>query len=457
MLSTIMVLNNNDTGPDSLRAAIAKASTTETDTIAFSPALSGETITLSKEITVAKSLNINTLNPVPMILKGDGHDRVFYMDGGTHKDTTIKLQDLTIENGKPAFDGSTGDCYGGGIYNNGTTLTINDCSIVDNTATAKAGAPGTKGDNAFGGGVYNRSGSLTIESSTIYGNKAQGGDGGAGNAQTGLAGGQGGSGHGGGIDSFNGTAVTLDGVFVTVNTARGGNGGTVPNAPCAVNGVNGGSGGNGRGGGIYVENTPLTIKGTSSVSSNHALGGDGQKGGNGGQGNSGSFPGATGGRGGNGGGGFGGGIYLASHATLTVSWLSILGNDATGGTGQKGGDGGLGGFPSAVGVPPGPGGHGGDGGNGGLAAGGGIYVSLTSKGTVTVGSISSNVAAVGTIGGPGFPGMGVGNLGPGKPGTVKKPVGGGIWGTKRLTVKGTTEVGNTPADDPGLVAVDPGT
>src|SRR6516165_8714141 len=58
LLSTVTVLNNHDSGPGSLRAAIAAANSG--DTIDFAPSLTGQTIKLTGgELVIAKSLNID--------------------------------------------------------------------------------------------------------------------------------------------------------------------------------------------------------------------------------------------------------------------------------------------------------------------------------------------------------------------------------------------------------------
>ena len=58
MLSTVTVMNNHDSGPGSLRAAIAAAASG--DTIQFANSLKGQTITLTTgELDITTSLNID--------------------------------------------------------------------------------------------------------------------------------------------------------------------------------------------------------------------------------------------------------------------------------------------------------------------------------------------------------------------------------------------------------------
>src|SRR5580704_10965446 len=57
LLSTIVVSNPNDSGPGSLRSAVADA--TNGDSIVFSNRLAGRTITLQSEIEVTNNISIS--------------------------------------------------------------------------------------------------------------------------------------------------------------------------------------------------------------------------------------------------------------------------------------------------------------------------------------------------------------------------------------------------------------
>jgi hypothetical protein len=92
--STLTVLNNQDSGPGSLRAEIAAASSG--DTIQFGSSLKGQTITLtSGELAVTQSLNIQGLGTSKLSISGNGASRVFDVSGGA----TVTIAGLTITNG----------------------------------------------------------------------------------------------------------------------------------------------------------------------------------------------------------------------------------------------------------------------------------------------------------------------------------------------------------------------
>jgi hypothetical protein len=119
-----------------------------------------------------------------------------------------------------ATAGTTKDAYGGGIYVQGGSLTINSSVIQNNTATGGAGEGDAYGGLAYGGGVClvitgNTSTQLSLTNSTVAGNIAQGGSG----SVTGKGGG--GTANGGGVYSIaNRTIIT--GSTLSGNKAIGG-------------------------------------------------------------------------------------------------------------------------------------------------------------------------------------------------------------------------------------------
>ena len=126
--------------------------------------------------------------------------------------------------------------------------------------------------------------------------------------------------------------------------------------------------------------------------------------GGGGKGGAGTGVTISGAKGGTGGNATGGGLYLTGVTSATLTLYSVSGNIAWAGAGGTGGSGSGGSSP---------GGAGGAGGNGGLAQGGGIY---TSGSTVTDNSahIIGNIAYGGTGGTGGLWGIGtrLGAMGP---------------------------------------------
>ena len=143
----ILVTNTDDSGIGSLRQALADAN--DGDTIDFG--VTG-TITLTTgELLVNKSIIITGPGSDDLIVDGNHASRVFHVAGGV----TATIGGLTITNG------SASD-WGGGIHNDQSVLTVNNCNVVGNFA------PG------WGGGIFNdswvTSATMRVTNSTISGN-----------------------------------------------------------------------------------------------------------------------------------------------------------------------------------------------------------------------------------------------------------------------------------------------
>jgi hypothetical protein len=144
------VTNLNDSGTGSLRQAILD--TPVGGTVDFQTGLSG-TITLTTgELDIAKGLTIAGPGADVITVSGNHAFRVVNNFG-----ISVAISGLTVANGQ--ISGS-----GGGINNTGT-LTIDDCTISGNAATA--------GTLDGGGGIFN-AGILTVNRSNISGNSALG-------------------------------------------------------------------------------------------------------------------------------------------------------------------------------------------------------------------------------------------------------------------------------------------
>ena len=170
---TFTVANTDDSGPGSLRQAIADANAaTGADEISFSDALAGRTVELfsvgnpgafpgPSALVVTSPISIqgpaNTEGVTIARAGGEGTPemRLFYVAPGG--DLTLKNLTLT---GGVARGGDGGD--GGFDY-------VND--------DYQGGAGGGGGAAGMGGAIFNE-GNLTIEGSTFTGNTARGGDGG---------------------------------------------------------------------------------------------------------------------------------------------------------------------------------------------------------------------------------------------------------------------------------------
>jgi hypothetical protein len=152
--TTITVINTNDSGPGSLRQALADAN--NGDTINFDPALKGQTITLtSGELAIDKNITITgpgaNLLAVSRVQNASPF-RVFHILPAH----TAVIQALTISNGlaQPGF--------GGGILNEGSATVVN-CAVSGNSATASGGG-------IFSGYSSKTPTTLIIDSSTLNDN-----------------------------------------------------------------------------------------------------------------------------------------------------------------------------------------------------------------------------------------------------------------------------------------------
>jgi hypothetical protein len=217
---TTRVTNTNDSGPGSLRQALAD--TNNGDTINFDPALNGRNIVLTTaELVIDKSIAINGpgTNLLGVYRSSQTSFRIFHIMSGV----SARIAGLTISSGDGDQQG------GGGILNDHAVLTMDRCAV----------------QNSFddkGGGVYNDgsggSATVTILNSTVSGNGAH------------LA--------GGGIynDASNDGSATL-----TIMNS------TIDRNSAAYNGF---PFGGGEGGGIYNDVGIVTI--TNSVVSNNSAG-----------------------------------------------------------------------------------------------------------------------------------------------------------------------------------------
>ncbi|MCB0201837.1 MAG: hypothetical protein H6649_15190 [Caldilineae bacterium] len=148
------------------------------------------TITLAYTITISTDTTIDGTGQ-DVTISGDYAVRVFKVNEGG----SLNLSNLTIANGNAAT-------YGGGIYNDHGTVTVNECTFSSNTAGSGGygegggifvdSGPFPTGDlyvnnssfhdnSAFsGGGIANYGGEVTVSNSTLSGNRADGAGYGAG-------------------------------------------------------------------------------------------------------------------------------------------------------------------------------------------------------------------------------------------------------------------------------------
>jgi hypothetical protein len=149
----IIVTNGNDSGPGSLRQALADAN--DGDIINFNPSIGVVTLTTA-ELAIDKSV---TLSASPQMLPVERSSsqtefRIFHVMPGH----SVEIDGLTISGGH-----ITGD-NGGGILNDNSTLTIAHCTVSANAIVSGSSANS-------GGGIYN-SGTMTLNQVIVNNNNA---------------------------------------------------------------------------------------------------------------------------------------------------------------------------------------------------------------------------------------------------------------------------------------------
>jgi hypothetical protein len=178
--STLVVMNNQDSGPGSLRAEIAAAKSK--DTINFASTLNDQTITLSSELDITHNLTIQGLGAGHLTISGN-QTRVFEVA----KNANLTIRDLTISNGHTGGDG-------GGIYvDYRGNLTVTGCILSGNSA-------------GRGGAIFNYGGGTVTVSNTIL----------SGNIANPSFAGEGGAIYNNGV---NGGTVTISGCTFSDNSA----------------------------------------------------------------------------------------------------------------------------------------------------------------------------------------------------------------------------------------------
>ena len=268
LLSSLTVTSTKDTGPGSLRNAIAVA--VSGDTINFASSLKGKTITLtSGELTIAKSLDIEGPGSGKLSISGGGSSRVFDI---TSSGVTVTIAGLTISNGLAP--------QGGGVLDQGGALTLSSVVLTQNQAIGA-----NPGDSGLGGGVAVTSdssgvaGTLTVENCDFRDNLAKGAPGQDNSVGGYPFNGAGGLGSGGAIEGDPRTSITVSVSSFASNQALGGRGGKNSQGASAISN---GSGGDAAGGAIQASaDVTLSVSG-SLFAANQAIGGRGGDGAQGG-------------------------------------------------------------------------------------------------------------------------------------------------------------------------------
>jgi parallel beta-helix repeat protein len=124
----IVVVNTDDSGPGSLRQAVADVS--EDGLVTFDPSLAGRTITLASTIYIGKGLTIDGSGLSPRIeISGNNSVRIFLIETGGQ----VTLKSLVMRNG--FMTGNTAADFGGALKLVGPgQVNIQDSVIRDNSA-----------------------------------------------------------------------------------------------------------------------------------------------------------------------------------------------------------------------------------------------------------------------------------------------------------------------------------
>lgn len=170
--------------------------------ITFSCGADPVTIAVTSQIVFTKETVLDGGGLVT--LSGGGVSRILYLDSGYDQTTPrLTVQRLTFRDGNSPVGSDDTASGGGAIYRDGGSLTVIDCTFLDNRAPLS-------GQDVAGGAIYAFGGGETIISGSIFnGNRAS--DGGA-------------------VGSLNGDLIIINSTFT--NNAATGTGGNPGNGGC---------------------------------------------------------------------------------------------------------------------------------------------------------------------------------------------------------------------------------
>jgi hypothetical protein len=267
--ASVAVTSNGDSGPGTLRQALADVCPGGTVTLS---GIAGGTVTLASRLYISTDV---TIAGAGVTISGNGATRIFFVEGGN-----VTLQNLTLENGlgqggTSQFGGAAAG-MGGAIFQNGGNLTLNTVALSGNQAlggsqdTSGTATGGGFGANSTGGdlggtaGTGDGAGGVT---DAIGGIGGFGGGGGAGTSDTigsgSIAYGGGGGFGGGGGWSTNTSAISVASGIAGYGGGQGSSGS--------------GGGGAGFGGAIFARSGTLNLGGVT-FTGNSAVGGSGAQG-----------------------------------------------------------------------------------------------------------------------------------------------------------------------------------
>ncbi len=216
------------------------------------------TITLNEGLLVIKkNLTIKGPGADQLAISGNNVERTFYV---YNAGINFTLSGVTIKSGK-SFDSD-----GGGMYNNGGTVTLEDMTFSQNTASGN------------GGGLYSNGGSLTLKNVTFSSNSTSSGSGGGmyNSGTTTIQGGEfnanSASDRGGGL--YNGSHATLTDVTFHDNDTGNDGGGMYAATSSTLNRVTFSDNDAGRfGGGLHADSSSTITNTTFSGNTAQSTGG----------------------------------------------------------------------------------------------------------------------------------------------------------------------------------------
>lgn len=221
---------NTDTAVDACPAGyghdtISLPAQTYTLTIAGT----GEDGDLTGDLDITADLTLNGSGAASTIINANGIDRVFHTLGNVQ----VTFTNLAIRGGNESTSG------GGGLYNSGSSVSLDSVTVISNTSTE-------------GGGIYN-SGILTLTASTLMSNTA--------------------SNRGGGLRNDFGGLATLSFANVLTNVATSNGGGLYSTgALVVVNSTIANNRSNNDGGGLEIRDSSVSVTSTLTLSNSTVSG-----------------------------------------------------------------------------------------------------------------------------------------------------------------------------------------
>jgi Ca2+-binding RTX toxin-like protein len=151
------VSNLNDSGPGSLRQAVADANAAAgADRVLFQSTLTGQ-ITVGSELGIYGPTEVLGPGPDSLTISGNNSSRIFYIFP-TAGQTPVTISGLTLTGGRAVGGGAA-------IFSKYANLTVAN-AVISQSSTMSAGSSDS------GGGIFTKDGGLTVRSTTISGNSA---------------------------------------------------------------------------------------------------------------------------------------------------------------------------------------------------------------------------------------------------------------------------------------------